>query len=281
MMVFAPPPARLLPSMPSTLRLPSPSRALTLLETIIALALIAVLLSILLPALTSARVTSQRDQCAANLADVGQAWQAYLADHEKQFPHLPLQPAWHYGGMRFSGIDGAALPDFNRPLTQYLDVFKTRDYASLCVCCPADRGIAAPASEAATASRSAFESYGTSYRANATLMDARLAGLADESRGMRRSEITAFPAALILCGDPVWYEVAESTGRSADWHGVANAGNLLFLDGHVQFVTVRPKGAPGPIVIDPLGRGSRAWPQSEPATRADEAAPNAPPAIDR
>jgi prepilin-type processing-associated H-X9-DG protein len=57
-------------------------------------------------------------------------------------------------------------------------------------------------------------------------------------------------------GDPVWYEVAEETGRKADWHGQPNAGNLLFLDGSVRFLTVRPRRIVGPILFDPAPVGS-------------------------
>ncbi len=229
-----------------------PRPAFTLLETVIALALIAVLLSILLPALSSARVTSHKEQCAHNLGDVGEAWQTWLADHDKQFPFVPVQPAWLYGGVRFSRVDDAAFPDNNRPLTPYLNLHKTREYNQLCVCCPADRGISAAAAAAGTGGRSAFESFGTSYRANAPLLDVRLIGASEDNRGMERSEITAFPAALVLCGDPVWYEAAESTGRTADWHDVHNAGNLLFLDGHVDFKVVRPKEVIRSLQFDPI-----------------------------
>lgn len=238
--------------MPRPIRLQLPHRGFTLLEVIIALVLIAVLLSILLPALSTARVASHRDHCGDNLRVMGEAWQSYLAEHDREFPYVPLQPAWLYGGMRFSRVDGTAFPDFNRPLSPYLHLFRTRDYAEVGTCCPADRGISAAAAAAGTGDRTAFESFGTSYRANAPLMDARAAGLTDESRGMRRSEIRAFPAALVLCGDAVWYEVAESTGRHADWHGVTNAGNILFLDGSVRFMTVTPKGVRGPMMFDPL-----------------------------
>lgn len=263
--------------MPKPFRHPCRSqRAFTLLEVIIALALIAVLFSILLPALSSARVASHRDHCADNLRIIGEAWQSYLAEHEKTFPYVAPQPAWQYGGMRFSGMDRTALPDFNRPLTSYLHLFRTRDYGEVCTCCPADRGITtADAVAAGTGERTAFESYGTSYRANALLMDARSAGLTDESRGMKRSEIRAFPAALVLSGDAVWYEAAESTGRHADWHGVPNAGNILFLDGSVRFMTVSPKGVRGPIMFDPQAirelpaAGPESQPQSPPQTQPE------------
>jgi len=224
---------------------------LTLLETAFALVLIAVLLSILLPALSSARVTSHKDQCQSNLRHMGEAWTSYLADHQDQYPFVPVQPAWQYGGVRFSTIDRAALPDVNRPLTTYLNLRKTRVYNEVSVCCPADRGIASDASAAGTGGRSAFESFGTSYRANAQLLDARLAGVSEEARGMRRKEITMGPSKLVVCGDAVWYEVAEATGRHADWHGEPDAGNLLFLDGSVRFQKIT---VPGAMAFDPASR---------------------------
>jgi prepilin-type processing-associated H-X9-DG protein len=163
-----------------------------------------------------------------------------------------VQPAWQYGGVRFSRIDDTSFPDYNRPLTQYLNLHATRRGDELCVCCPADRGIAAAAAAAGTGGRSAFESFGTSYRANAPLLDVRLTGASQDFRGMRRNEITAFPAALVLCGDPVWYEIAESTGRWANWHDAPGAGNLLFLDGHVDFKTIRPREVIRSLQFDPI-----------------------------
>lgn len=243
----------------------SPHRpALTLLETVIALVLIAVLLSILLPALSSARVTSHKDRCASNLKVIGEAWQTYLADHDREFPYAPLQPAWFYGGMRFSQIDHSAFPDFNRPLTTYLNLHKTRDPDELCVSCPADHGISGAASAAGTAERTAFDSYGTSYRANAPLLDARMTGATQEPRGLRRDEITVPPSALLLCGDPVWYEVAESTGRHADWHETPNAGNMLFLDGSVKFQIIKPRKDPQAIRFDPIVKPVTTHPAASP-----------------
>jgi prepilin-type processing-associated H-X9-DG protein len=228
-----------------------------MLEAVVALALIAVLLSILLPALSSARVTSHRAQCAGHLRELGEGWQAYLADHNKQFPFVAVQPGWRYGGVRVSRVSASAFPDFDRPLTPYLHLHRTRVFDELCVCCPADRGISGAASGAGTGERTVFESFGTSYRANAPLMDARLAGITQEMRGMRRSEITTSPSRLLLAGDPVWYEVAESTGRTADWHNQEGAGNMLFLDGSVQFKRALPRERSGPIVLDPIAQGHR------------------------
>lgn len=235
-------------------------RALTLLETLITVVLIALLMSVLLPALSTARSSSYRDHCASNQRKIGQAWEHFLEDHERQFPFVPVQPGWYYGGVRFSAATGDAFPDSNRPLTPYLNLELTRDFDRVCVCCPADRGIRAPDLFLGTGERTAFRTYGTSYRANAPILNAQLgdkaAGLKEPlARGLKRGEITTSPSRLVLCGDAVWYEVAEQTGRNAAWHNEPDAGNLLFLDGSVRFVTLRPRPVAGPVVYDPIVPG--------------------------
>lgn len=240
------------------MRRSSPDHGLTLFETVISAVLIAVLLSILLPMLTSARMASYREQCASNQQQIGEAWAAYLDENNRQFPFIHHQPGWMYGGVRFSSTSHEAYPDTDRPLTPYLSLFRTGSYEKLCVCCPGDRGIVDPQLGVVGGHRTTFRSYGTSYRANAVLMDVRLARGLDvtEPRGMRRDEIVTFPSRMVLLGDPVWYEVAESTGRNADWHGVANAGNVLFLDGSVRFATnLAPREKGGPVAYDPLPVG--------------------------
>lgn len=228
-------------------------RAFTMIEVGLSVVLIAVLLSVLLPVLSAARVGSYREQCAANQRVFGQAWQTYLNDHDKQFPWVQVQPAWFYGGVRFSAVD-TAVPDYQRPLTQYLPL-RGHDGVQehLVCCCPADHGITSSVAGAGTGSRTAFRSYGTSYRANSPLLDAQLAGIdAEDNRGMKRDEITTPASRLVVMGDPVWYEAAEDTGRNADWHGEPNAGNLLFLDGSVRFMTIRSRKSVGPILFDPI-----------------------------
>src|SRR5678816_3607989 len=64
-------------------------RGLTLIETLLSMFLIAALISILLPALNSARMASYRDQCGTNQRRIGQAWQIYLNEHNREFPYVP------------------------------------------------------------------------------------------------------------------------------------------------------------------------------------------------
>src|SRR6185503_16631 len=87
------------------------------------------------------------------------------------------------------------------------------------------------------------------------LLDARRCRLDVEPRGVKRSEITVAPSRLVVMGDAVWYEALEQTGRHADWHGETDAGNLLFLDGSVRFITIKQRGRGQPAIFDPAFSG--------------------------
>src|SRR5262245_55300652 len=95
-------------------------RAFTLLELAISLVLVAMLLVVLVPTLSTARQTAHKEQCADNQRRMGEAWQTYLSDHDQQFPFVPMQPGWLFAGMRFSTVDRSAFPDYQRPLNAYL-----------------------------------------------------------------------------------------------------------------------------------------------------------------
>ncbi len=222
-------------------------RGFTLLEIAISLAVASILFALLLPALASARVASSREGCADHLRNCGVAWHAYLEDHAGAFPHVPVQPGWHYGGVRFSAVDDRPFLDLNRPLTPYVATTARRHAAEEIFRCPADDGIRGETSGVGTGDRTAYRSFGTSYRASAGLF---LAGTGP-ARGLRRDEIATVASRLVIMGDPVWYEVSQATGREASWHGEPAMGNLLFLDGAVKYrETYRPPRV-GPAVFEP------------------------------
>lgn len=222
--------------------------AFTMLELLLSLAVVSVLLSILLPALTSARVSSQRDLCAGNQRLLGEAWHACVEGNDGRFPRLFVQPGWLYGGVRFSSAAGTAFLDLDRPLNRYVPIHRLDGEGEEVFRCPADRGITDEHGEIGTGHRTAYRAFGTSYRANARLVGPRDA----EEPPLRRDEITTSSSRLVVMGDPVWYEAFENTGRLATWHGIPNGGNLLFLDGSVRFVVIQPRPAVGPAVFEPL-----------------------------
>jgi prepilin-type N-terminal cleavage/methylation domain-containing protein/prepilin-type processing-associated H-X9-DG protein len=221
-------------------------RAFTLVELAISLAVVGVLLVILVPALSSARAASRRAYCAGNLRLLGTAWANFVEASERRFPILYTQPSWSWGGVRFSPVDGSPFLDLDRPVNRFLPFQRVGAGGESLFRCPCDEGITDESGMRGTGQRSAFVAYGTSYRANSRLTMPRGGDL-----GLARDEVTTAPSRLLVLGDPFWFEVWEGTGLSAAWHGASNAGNILFLDGSVRFVTIQHKSRPGPIVLDP------------------------------
>ncbi|MBC8106434.1 MAG: type II secretion system protein [Anaerolineae bacterium] len=69
------------------------SRGFTLVELLVVIGIIAVLIGILLPTLSRARVKSRTVACAAQLKDIGNLFRIYLNDHKNRLPHVNTLPS--------------------------------------------------------------------------------------------------------------------------------------------------------------------------------------------
>jgi prepilin-type N-terminal cleavage/methylation domain-containing protein len=232
-------------------------RAFTLLELLIALAIIAVLVSVLLPALVHARSLSQSAVCSSNLRQLGTAFTTYVQEH-RHFPKADSTPEWRYAGIDFAGPQRAPLMSASRPLNVcYTDRLPNSGSAyAPNFRCPADRGLwrrgpsVRQPGVSVIGDLSCYEFFGNSYRANTLLFDSTAAGIDALSRPLYDHDITVAPSRLLVTGDAVWYyatrrregPLAEiDAGFDASWHRGANHGHMTAWDGSVRDAVFTPE----------------------------------------
>ena len=229
--------------MPSCHRRPTvPTGAFTLIELLVVISIIAVLVGILLPALSSARDSSKRVKCLSNLRQTSAAWEMYLNDGEEYFPFHPLfKYTWLYGG-----IDPLN-PEDERPLTPYASVAELYH-------CPSDEGLTSSVIRTSTLFDKPFYKsaptltweVANSYPMNRFLSQ-NIAGDVYETiykpKGLKRTDVDASHSRVLLTGDATWFYTDYSgSGREAvyraPWHSDNNKSNVLFLDGHADFIQI-------------------------------------------
>lgn len=81
----------------------------TLVELLVVIGIIAVLISILLPSLSKARMVAERVACSSNLRQFGQMWHLYANDYNGSLPYSSnaalIQDTWMVALSPYFGID--------------------------------------------------------------------------------------------------------------------------------------------------------------------------------
>lgn len=203
-------------------------KAFTLLELLVVISIIAMLVGILLPVLSSARAAARDRQCSAQLKQLATATISYLADYKETFYWRGASidnegMDWYvWGGKEsvlYTGQNGV-YPEglFNhfkpRPLNPYvggIDVFH----------CPGD---AERWFWPSATGNSLFEWVGNSYQFNAD-------GLA----GIRLVQVK-YPDRTVLYGDAAMLQFYDG------WHR-GRKGSVAFVDGRVDFIGYPHEGS--------------------------------------
>jgi len=213
------------------------TRAFTLVELLVVMAVVSLLMAILLPALGKCRVLARRVICRSNIRQIYIGWQVYFEGNNQQI-YTGVNANVEFGGWQGRGGFAAY-----RPINRYLDMDSNSECSARVFLCPADSGgiLSRPPQE------KAYQYYGNSYQANPLLVwpppaSGQFAKLyreiAERTPELTRTEVSE-PARLLFYGDCNWvtqWNPAFPIG--VDWHGKAGHYNLAFFDGHTDLLRI-------------------------------------------
>jgi prepilin-type N-terminal cleavage/methylation domain-containing protein/prepilin-type processing-associated H-X9-DG protein len=223
-------------------------RGFTLVELLVVVAIIAVLIALLLPALSAVKERARRAYCGSNLRQIALAHQMYLDDYQDNFLYNfgSLNVRWSYGGKDEGYLTQGAGALRPRPLNRYIALDGSGNNKAEVFHCPSDTG-ALGLRDPNVQNFRTYDLWGNSYPLNEALLARPLhlmESLPPERRiytpPVRLAEIEYPLAMVVLAGDQqyFWSQLGIDL-YSAFWHDRSGAEvNLAFLDGHAAFTRI-------------------------------------------
>jgi prepilin-type N-terminal cleavage/methylation domain-containing protein/prepilin-type processing-associated H-X9-DG protein len=247
------------------------TRAFSLIELLVVLAVLAILVSILAPVILRSRETDRRVRCVDNLRAVQQALAAYASVNGKNLPRVTYEPSRAATGyVAYTG------PDSPDPFARGSQVRPNDVTASLWLLvraklvppgrfiCPStgDRADAGPVDQRSNfgGPRRLSYSYASpfsaapAYRLNSDLLKPDFAVVADKNPGTAGGDDVTGPA----------YDAGPFALAKANSNNHNKAGqNVLYADGHVQFQSTPYCGVGAGLVRDNIYTALSASPLPE------------------
>ncbi len=214
------------------------SRAFTLIELLVVVAIIALLISILLPSLSRARELSKRTVCGANLRGIGQAMYIYAQDDPQVFPAIAQTFMSTSNNLHlFFPQDRTTVPSTTgipSPTVDMWAVVKANNTTPKQFICPSTTDVPDPAQDT-TAYHDFFGigslSYGYQYQHDP---NRRIIGTSSEPTFPFMADANPYVKGgvkgITLLGD----RMSQYRGNSAN-HTNREGQNVLYQDSHVSF----------------------------------------------
>jgi prepilin-type N-terminal cleavage/methylation domain-containing protein len=196
--------------------LPPRRRAFTLIELLVVIAIIAILASLLLPAIAQANAKARNIKCVSNLRQAGLGFRIYANDHDQKFPWLVATP---------EGTMDAA----NQQTYRHYQAISNELSTPRILACPSD-GDKSAANQFASGFTDANLSYVVGYDAGEDRPQSILAGDRNVSGTYNDKPCSAFSGAMAT-------EITASVSWLKTIH--VDKGNLGLGDGSVQTMNTK------------------------------------------
>ena len=218
----------------------------TMIELLAVMAIISILISILMPALSSARQRGRITRCQANLRELSHATLRYMSQNDDFFPvsaDCRNNDCVLWNGHQYFGWNGVRRNQYgnhwNRPINSELGLEPAPPVdgnLTEVAHCPSDSGAAGETGDP----RPLFRVLGTSYPINPILTQGRFDDWRYRETDVTLSQVLQPSRKVLVFDHPAFGLTYDAiwTAIRPGWHDTLKpAATVGFIDGHAEYVT--------------------------------------------